>query len=1363
MIVTSKTDTREVPLAKVPGRDYWQASESFEDGSYTAACALTFGPEGHEVTEQFAEAAFAVDTTAPTVAIETPPAGWYAKTDTISLTATVVEKQKLESVKMRVEENEWIAGASLDGGQWAFDVAVASLASEDIEKEFDFVIEARDAAGNVGKAEGVLKVDMLAPRVVLDDEAGWFAFGRTATVVATVTDGGEVVASVLEVNGRKFDGVGENDKWTFSVPADEVVDAGHQGALSFTVTATDAAGNEGRASSRLNIDTVAPTVTVVSPPRWFARDETAVFTVDISDAGALNPATIRTVIGSKSFPGTFVAGAQWRFSVPLNEVTAADFEGQVPFEIHAADMAGNPAVESGALKVDAVAPRLELTGVPGGWLARSSTATITATLADGGELDSSAVKIVFGARSFPGVHATGDQWRFDVPLADATEAQVEGTVAFEVQAADMAGNKSVETGSLKVDGVEPQLDVTAPTGWLGRSSTATITARISEAGALDLSSVKVVVGTKSFVGVHISGVEWKFDVPISQVSAAGFEGAVAFEVQAADMAGNKAVKAGSLKVDDAPPQVSVTGSPDSTWRRIDPFDFTATVSASGAPVKSATLSGPNGTPMLANSGTASKPKFVVKPADWQADGKEGTVAWTLNVEDEAGNVSRSTGALKIDRKAPLIDVNAPTQWFSTPTVNVSPMVTDAGSGPSTTYMTWEANGQTGNCSYAATKWTCVVSTALGDGLSTANFPFKIRTRDAVGNAAEKDGFLKIDKKGPVVTLVPDGKWYGRDEIITVRATITDDGVGFPSDENAPPLPELEVISPKASTHTGIRVGNQAVFSIPASSIVNAGSVAEKTSIVVKVWDLLNNKGQASSTSQFRIDGSSPTVKSVQVQYPSSKGSSVAIRDPFNRGRDTAIVRATIMDQGSGLVSSNLKLIARNVEHSYSAKNGDVYSFHVDASRLALTGASGSFPFSIIAKDEVGLEGSSSGNIAYDRILWERTVHAGAPPVGGLALAHNTVYATLNRRDGPGENDYNIIALDNETGKTTWAGNASGWPTTPVTVANNTVIFGSSIGELNFFSTDSTGTRITPDRVHSGLGVAKGVLAFTGIQWGNDIFSPVASDRNAIFYAGNDSKLRVFSHSLLLGWRQKYEFDIPGSSGPVWSGSDLYVGSTSGRVARIKSVITSSGPPFFNWTRTMEYEGISPVISGNNSVDFLGLTSNGHIMFTASSTARFLTSALSTSYTTTMGSNIITSPNMNVSGQWLVGDTQKNYRWLKNGSATSNSQTGSVFATSPVHALGRAGDDQTYAAFADKSFRLFAGSTTWSVPLASTPSGEFVLDCHGIAYVGTANGTFYAIVTDSVGLAKSAWPRFQHDNRNTGDVTYKIWDGDTCID
>jgi len=76
----------------------------------------------------------------------------------------------------------------------------------------------------------------------------------------------------------------------------------------------------------------------------------------------------------------------------------------------------------------------------------------------------------------------------------------------------------------------------------------------------------------------------------------------------------------------------------------------------------------------------------------------------------------------------------------------------------------------------------------------------------------------------------------------------------------------------------------------------------------------------------------------------------------------------------------------------------------------------------------------------------------------------------------------------------------------------------------------------------------------------------------------------------------------------------------------------------------------------------------------------------------------------------------------------------------------------------------AGAVLWtfqaSAPIRAAPA----LGCDGILYLGADDGAVLALVTESLGLADSPWPRAGHDSRNSADVRTPLRDaGGACVD
>jgi outer membrane protein assembly factor BamB len=93
--------------------------------------------------------------------------------------------------------------------------------------------------------------------------------------------------------------------------------------------------------------------------------------------------------------------------------------------------------------------------------------------------------------------------------------------------------------------------------------------------------------------------------------------------------------------------------------------------------------------------------------------------------------------------------------------------------------------------------------------------------------------------------------------------------------------------------------------------------------------------------------------------------------------------------------------------------------------------------------------------------------------------------------------------------------------------------------------------------------------------------------------------------------------------------------------------------------------------------------------------------------------------------------------------------GSVRSSSAIGADGTiyvgSTDDHLYAINPD-------GSLEWKFEANGAIVSSPAIGDDGTIYVGCCDGKLYAIYTDSPGLADSPWPKLQHDNKNTGNIS-----------
>jgi large repetitive protein len=119
------------------------------------------------------------------------------------------------------------------------------------------------------------------------------------------------------------------------------------GAHTFTVRATDAAGNAGQASYGWTVDTLAPTATITQKPANPSNDSSPTFAFAANEAATFQCNLDDAAFESCSPPKSYTAG-----------------DGPHTFRVRATDAAGNTGQVSYGWTIDTVAPRTTITSGP---------------------------------------------------------------------------------------------------------------------------------------------------------------------------------------------------------------------------------------------------------------------------------------------------------------------------------------------------------------------------------------------------------------------------------------------------------------------------------------------------------------------------------------------------------------------------------------------------------------------------------------------------------------------------------------------------------------------------------------------------------------------------------------------------------------------------------------------------------------------------------------------------------------------------------------------------------------------------------------------------------------------------------------
>jgi Big-like domain-containing protein len=310
-----------------------------------------------------------------------------------------------------------------------------------------FEVRASDAAGNADAtpASYTWTVDTVAPQVTITSGPSGLTNDSTPTFAFSSEAGASLQCRV--------------DNGTFAAcSSPHTTGALADGAHTFEVRATDAAGNTGAAASRaFTVDTVAPQTTIDSGPAGPTSDSTPTFGFS-SEAGA-------------SFQCRVDNGAFANCSTP--HTTAALADGAHTFEVRASDAAGNADTSpaSRAFTVDTVAPQTTITAAPP-TTTSSTSASFSFTASEAGSsfecsLDGAVFSACTSPRSYAGL-ATGSH-TFSVRATDGV-GNLDATAAthsWTITAPPPQGCGSPVTASAAADA---WIDENSPTNNKGTDS-----------------------------------------------------------------------------------------------------------------------------------------------------------------------------------------------------------------------------------------------------------------------------------------------------------------------------------------------------------------------------------------------------------------------------------------------------------------------------------------------------------------------------------------------------------------------------------------------------------------------------------------------------------------------------------------------------------------------------------------------------------------------------------------------------------------------------------------------------------------------------------------------------------------------------
>jgi hypothetical protein len=552
-----------------------------------------------------------------------------------------------------------------------------------------------DAAGNASPADSSSYTDSTAPLTPSITEPVTVNPDGTLSVSGTGEPG--TTATVTFPDGTSG---------TATVGTDgsfgPVTSAAPQTSGTVEAIVTDAAGNASPADSSAYTDSTAPLTPSITEPVTVNPDGT------LSVSGTGEPGTTATVTFPDGTSGTATVGTDGSFG----PVTSAAPQTSGTVEAIVTDAAGNASPADSSAYTDSTAPLTPsitepVTVNPDGTLSVSGTGepgtTATVTFPDGTS----------------GTATVGTDGSFG-PVT-STAPQTSGTVSAIVT--DAAGNASPADSSAYTDSTAPLTpSITEPV-------TVNPDGTLSVSGTGEPGTTATVTFPDGTSGTATVGTDGSF----GPVTSAAPQTSGTVEAIVTDAAGNASPADSSAYTDSTAPLTPSITEPVT----VNP-DGTLSVSGTGEPGTTATVTFPDGTSGTATVGTDGS----FGPVTSAAPQTSGTVE--AIVTDAAGNASPADSSTYTDSTAPL------TPSITEPvTVNPDGTLSVSGTGePGTTATVTFPDGTSG---------TATVGTDGSFGPVTSAAPQTSGTveaivTDAAGNASPADSSAYTDTTAPLVPL-----------------------------------------------------------------------------------------------------------------------------------------------------------------------------------------------------------------------------------------------------------------------------------------------------------------------------------------------------------------------------------------------------------------------------------------------------------------------------------------------------------------------------------------------------------------------------------------------------------------------------------
>ncbi|HDR2353842.1 TPA: Ig-like domain-containing protein [Enterobacter roggenkampii] len=710
--------------------------------------------------------AFSVDTTAPTVTINTISgdnmlnAAEAAQDLTLSGTSTAEAGQ---TVTVIFNGNQYTAQVQADGS-WTLDVPAADLAGI-TDGGVAVTATVSDKAGNPASAGSSVLVDTTVPQISFnvvagDDIVNIAEHGQALIVSGKVTgaQAGDLITVTL--NGKDYTAMLDaSGSWSVGVPAADV-GALVNGDQTISATLTDKAGNSTTATHEFDVSLTAPVIAI----NILAADDVinaAEKGQDLEVSGTSNQpegTAITVTLNGINYTATTDASGNWSVTVPAANVSAL---GEASYAVTASvtDAAGNSASTGHSVLVDSALPQVTINPVATDDVINAAEVAAGQTLSGkvSGAASGDTVTITLGGNTYTATVQDDLSWSVNVPSSVLT-AIGNGDLTVSASVTNGHGNTGTGERDITIDANLPGLRVDTVAGddvinSIEHAQNLIITG--SSDGLATGAALTVTVNGKTYAATVLADGTWTAAIPAADVSALG-AGTVTVKVEGHSAAGNPVSISHDVKVDLATVAISI--NPIASDDVINAAEKGADLVLSGSTTNveenqtvTITFGGKSYTATVDASGnwTATVPSADLGSL------KDGDASVQVSVTNVNGNSASAGREYSVDATAPTVSIEI---ISDNNIINAAEAqqdlvvngVTNAEAGQTVTVTlngvdyttTVQANGS----------WSVTVPSADVGAITDGNYTVSAAVSDKAGNPASADRDVLVDTTVPQLTI-----------------------------------------------------------------------------------------------------------------------------------------------------------------------------------------------------------------------------------------------------------------------------------------------------------------------------------------------------------------------------------------------------------------------------------------------------------------------------------------------------------------------------------------------------------------------------------------------------------------------------------